>query len=308
MGSGGQLPGAGARAAARPKRPRRASRSSSAWPRKAIAARAQAMTAARASPSRGPARVQAGPVTARGEAAERGRGVLAQVAGGRAGAAASPARSPAGRPAPRRSRALPVPRRAAAAAARAITPVPSARRGAIQDGSRTAIFAPQDRHRPRGGEVTARSPRCSRTARSRPRPHGPRRPRPHDGHLSEPATRFRPRGLRVGAQQHGTVLSWSRPDGSALGPHSPPGAARVARSQPGRRPATRRPVPASRATVSAGAVAGPWPGGQRPGMLRVSSHARHRHVEGDSHRQRRQGPISRSKRTAANTRHGTVRC
>ena len=33
----------------------------------------------------------------------------------------------------------------------------------------------------------------------------------------------------------------------------------------------------------------------------VSSHVRHRHVEGDPHRQRRQGPISRSKRTAANT-------
>jgi 5-methylcytosine-specific restriction endonuclease McrA len=36
-------------------------------------------------------------------------------------------------------------------------------------------------------------------------------------------------------------------------------------------------------------------------MLTLSSHAQYRHVEGDPHRQRRQGPISRSKRTAANS-------
>jgi hypothetical protein len=55
-GPGGQLPGAGARAAARPNRPRRASKYSSAWPWKAIVAREHAMTAARASPSGEPAR------------------------------------------------------------------------------------------------------------------------------------------------------------------------------------------------------------------------------------------------------------
>ena len=84
---------------------------------------------------RGPARGEAGPVTARGYDAERHRGVLAQVAG--AGAQATPA-APHGRGRDaqlRAGRALPVPCRAAAAAARAITPAPSARRGAIQDGS-----------------------------------------------------------------------------------------------------------------------------------------------------------------------------
>jgi hypothetical protein len=93
----------------------------------------------------------------------------------------------AGTPSSAPSRTLPVPCRAAAAAARAITPAPSARRGAIQDGSRICV-ARQDRHRPRGGRTTARSPSCSRTARSRPWPHVPRRP-PHDRHTTAPEAR-----------------------------------------------------------------------------------------------------------------------
>ena len=134
-GPGGQLPGAGARAAQRPKRPRRASRSSPAWPWKAIAARAHAMTAARASPRGEPHGARQGqsrpavrsPSVAvaswrRSLARERRRRSQPRtVAGGTSSSAPS--------------RALPVPYRAAAAAARAITPVPSARRGAIQDGS-----------------------------------------------------------------------------------------------------------------------------------------------------------------------------
>ena len=190
---------------------------------------------------RGPARIQAGPVTARGEAAERGRGVRRRSLARARRRRSQPRTVAGGTPSSAPSRALPVPCRAAAAAARAITPAPSARRGAIQDGSSMWV-ASQDRHRPRGGAATARSPRCSRTARSRPRPHGPRRPRPHDGHRSEPETRS---ALADSASAQSST-GQSSPGHAPMigpGPHGPPGAARVARSQPGRRPATRTPAP-----------------------------------------------------------------
>ena len=294
-GPGGQLPGAGARAAQRPKRPRRASRSSPAWPWKAIAARAHAMTAARASP--------------RGEPHGARQGQSRPAVRSPSAAVASWRRSPAPQPAPhgrRRDAQL----RAEPGAAGAVQ---GRRRGGPRD--HPGAVGParghpgRQQHMSRPAGPAPAPGRSGHGALAAVQPHGPLAAAAPRAEAAAAARRaperardeVRPRGLRVGAQQHGAVLSWSRSDGQPRPAHTARGSSccTIPARPPPRNPNAR---PARGATVSAGARRRPRPGGQRPGMLRVSSHARHRHVEGDSHRQRRQGPISRSKRTAANTR------
>ena len=90
-------------------------------------------------------------------------------------------------------------------AAAPMTSMPSARRGAHQDGSRTHVRW-QDRQRARRGRSRATRPPCSRTARSRPYPHRASGPSWHDGHASVPAARS---GATAPASRHSSTAGRS---------------------------------------------------------------------------------------------------
>ena len=178
-----QLPGAGARAAARPSRPSSASKSAA-----AAAVPADRGMRARGDQGQGvaqrrPRRPRRARIAALGglddgdQAAELGRRLLQQLPGPVRRRRSQPRTVAAGTPSCTPSRAVPVPCSTDAAAARAITLTAPARRGAAQDGSRTCV-APQDRHRPRRGRSRPGRRRAPGSTRSRPQPHDAEPPGP----------------------------------------------------------------------------------------------------------------------------------
>ena len=207
---------------------------------------------------RGPARGQAGPVTARGEKPERG---LASGAGrrrGSAGAAASPARLPAGRPVPRRAgrcprRAGPPPRRPARS--------PRCRRPGAGP-SRTAAAGESPRRT--GTGPGAERPRHARRGAAGRRARG-RGPTGRDGRGRTTGTRasprrVRPRGDSASAHSSTGQSSPSHAPMISPGPHRPPGAypcCTIPVRPPPRNPNAR---PARGATVSARARRRPCQG------------------------------------------------
>ena len=139
----------------------------------------------------------------------------------------------AGTPRSAPSRAEPVPCSTDKAAARAITPTASVRRGAAHDGSRMCV-APHDRHKPRRGRSRCRRPPAIRISRSRPCPHGRSRPAWHDGQASAPDARATD---AASASVHSSIRAVLPGHGTTIPGRQ--GAIRVAGSQPGPCRATR---------------------------------------------------------------------
>ena len=245
---------------------------------------AHAMTAARASPKRGPARGEARPVTARGYDTERHRGVLAQVAGaGSEGRRSQPRTVAAGTPSSAPSRALPVPCRAAAVAGPGDHPgAVGAARGhpGRQQACASCPAGPAPAPgRPDHGALAVVQPDGPLAAVAPTGPGGRRM----TGTRSRPRRGPRPRTRRRRTAARGSpllvTLRWSARSAQA---------ARGSSCCTIPSPAT---APQSTAcsgwddTVSVRARRLPQLERERPGLLRVSSRARYRNAEGDPHRQ-----------------------